>query len=171
MYKCGCTCAHAYIVHVCWSPGWPEEAIRTLGPGVTGGSDLTPGWVLTPELESSRNAILALNCRATSPSPDVFSIILASWQEHSHYLIHRDVLTSLSLSRLWSIWSGRKETMRKPWDSRATRMTTTAGLGNFTLGTILETDKLKAFLTESLGQLVNCGRFPVFIMLLELINE
>lgn len=156
---------------MCRSPGWPEEAIRTLGPGVTGGSDLTPGWVLAPELESSRNVVLALNRRATSPSLDVFSIILASWQEHSHYLIHRDVLTALSLSHLWSIWSGRKEIMRKPWDGRAPRMTTSVGLGNFILGTILETDKLKAFLTESLGQLVNCGRFPVFIMLLELINE
>lgn len=59
--------------------------------------------------------------------------------------------------------------MRKPCDGQETRMTTTVGLGNFMLGTILETDRLKAFLTESLGQLVNCGRFPVFIMLLDLI--
>lgn len=59
--------------------------------------------------------------------------------------------------------------MRKPCHGQETRMTTTVGLGNFMLGTILETDRLKAFLTESLGQLVNCGRFPVFIMLLDLI--
>lgn len=153
---------------MCRSPGWPEGAIRILGSGVTGGSDLTPDWVLALELESSRNAVLALNYRVPSPSLDAFCLILASWQEGSLYLIHRDVLTSLS--HLWSIRGGRKETMRKPWDGQETRMTT-VGLGNFMLGTVLETDRLKAFLTESLGQLVNCGRFPVFIMLLDLINE